>query len=115
MCNHENDVPSPLTPQWLCGNSSTWAHYIQLHHVSKCMSCHKAIVVITGRANCFHDCIYIMPILLLPDLSTLCVVDHLWPLHIKSLVQTPNDFCLCSLMWVLQHFDSLGAAILTSL
>ena len=30
-----------------------------------CMSCHKAIVVITGRAHCFHDCIYIMPILLL--------------------------------------------------
>ena len=25
----------------------------------KCMSCHKAIVVITGRAHCFHDNIYI--------------------------------------------------------
>ena len=24
-----------------------------------CMSCHKAIVVITGRAHCFHDYIYI--------------------------------------------------------
>ena len=31
----------------------------------KCMSCHKAIAVITGRAHCFHDCIYITPILLL--------------------------------------------------
>ena len=29
------------------------------HHVPKCMSCHKAIVVITGRAHCFHDYIYI--------------------------------------------------------
>ena len=48
----------------------------------KCMSCHKAIVVITRRAHCFHDCIYITPILLLWDLSTLCVVDHLWPLYI---------------------------------
>ena len=28
-------------------------------HVPKCMSCHKAIVVITGSAHCFHDCIYI--------------------------------------------------------
>ena len=28
------------------------------HHVPKCMSCHKAIVVITGRAHYFHDCIY---------------------------------------------------------
>ena len=28
------------------------------HHVPKCMSCQKAIVVITGRAHCFHDNIY---------------------------------------------------------
>ena len=38
------------------------------------------LMVITGRAHCFHDCIYIAPVLLLWDLSTLCVVDHLWPL-----------------------------------
>ena len=36
-----------------------------VYHVPKCMSCHKAIVVITGRANCFQDYIYIMLILLL--------------------------------------------------
>ena len=30
-------------------------------HVSNCISCHKAIVVITGRAHCFHDYIYITP------------------------------------------------------
>ena len=30
-----------------------------VHHVPKCMSCHKSIVVITGRAHCFHDYIYI--------------------------------------------------------
>ena len=28
-----------------------------VHHSPKCMSCHKTIVVITGRAHCFHDCI----------------------------------------------------------
>ena len=38
---------------------------ITVHHVPKCMSCHKAIVVITGRAHCFHDFIYIKLILLL--------------------------------------------------
>ena len=27
----------------------------KVHHVPQCMSCHKAIVVITGRAHCFHD------------------------------------------------------------
>ena len=36
-----------------------------VHHVPKCMSCHKAIVVIIGRVHCFHDCIYITLILLL--------------------------------------------------
>ena len=36
--------------------------YNIVHHVSKCMSCQKAIVVITGRAHCFHDCIYITPV-----------------------------------------------------
>ena len=39
------------------------------HHngfvATQCMSCHKAIVVITGRAHCFHDYIYITHILLL--------------------------------------------------
>ena len=28
-----------------------------IHHVPKCMSCRKAIMVVTGRAHCFHDCI----------------------------------------------------------
>ena len=28
---------------------------VTVHHVPKCMSCHKAIVVITGGAHCFHD------------------------------------------------------------
>ena len=74
ICNHENNVLSRLSPQWFCGNSCTWA---TVNHVPKCISCHKAIVVITGRTHCFHDCIYITLILLLRDLSTLCVVDHL--------------------------------------
>ena len=52
-----------LSPQWLCGNSCTWAN--DVHHVPKCMSCHKAIVMITGRAHCFQDNLYITLILLL--------------------------------------------------
>ena len=39
--------------------------YGTVHHVPKCMSCHKAIVVITGRAYCFHDNIYIYITLIL--------------------------------------------------
>ena len=26
ICDLENNVPSQLSPQWLCGNSCTWAH-----------------------------------------------------------------------------------------
>ena len=83
--NHENNVPSRLSPQWLCGSSCTWAHDVRLScaqavpHVPKCVSWHKAIMVITRRAHCFHDCIYITIILLLKDFSTLRVMDHLWP------------------------------------
>ena len=29
--NHENNVSSRLSPQWLSGNSCTWAHDVQLH------------------------------------------------------------------------------------
>ena len=36
------------------------------------MSCHKAIVVITGRVHCFHDDVYTAPISFLRHLSTLC-------------------------------------------
>ena len=34
-------------------------HMTTVYHVPTCMSCHKAIVVITGRPHCFHDYIYI--------------------------------------------------------
>ena len=54
----------------------TWA----AHHVPKITK----IFVVKIRAHCFHDYIYIMPILLLWDLSTLCVVDHLLPQKIKT-------------------------------
>ena len=56
------------------------------------MSCHKATVVITGRAHCFHDCIYITHILLW-DLSTPCVMDHLWLLILCYLL------ILLSMLW----------------
>ena len=46
----------------------------------QCMSCYKAIAMITGSAHCFHDCVYIMSILLLWDLSSLCAMYHFWPL-----------------------------------
>ena len=38
ICNHENNVPSRLSPQWL----------VATHALG-----HRAIVVTTGRAHCF--------------------------------------------------------------
>ena len=35
-------------------------HHNGFTTMPKCMSCHKAIVVITGRAHCFNDYIYIL-------------------------------------------------------
>ena len=46
-----------------CYHNGFVATHALWHHMPKCMSCHKAIVVITGRAHCFHDYIYILPIL----------------------------------------------------
>ena len=67
ICNHENNVPSRLS------NSCTWScSWATIDHLPKCMSCHKAIAVITGTAHCFHDCKYITPILFLWDLSAVC-------------------------------------------
>lgn len=31
---------------------------LTVHHVPKCTSCHKPIVVVNRRAHCFYDCIY---------------------------------------------------------
>ena len=53
---HENNVLSRLSSQmalWQLMHLGTW--YTQtVHHVSKCLSYHKAIVVISGRAHFFQ-------------------------------------------------------------
>ena len=57
----ENAVVCPFSGNsCIFAVSSTHFRPITVHHVPKCMSCHKVTVVITGRAHCFHDCIYIL-------------------------------------------------------
>ena len=51
-------------------HSSFTETHATVDHVPKCMFCHRTIVVITRRAHCFHDCMYITPILLRQGLST---------------------------------------------
>ena len=56
--------------------------YVTLHHVSKSISCYKAMC---WYAHCFHDCIYITPILLLWDLS---YYDKIDVRSVKRVLQT---------------------------
>ena len=42
-------------PQHTECSNLTEARWVYMHHVPKCMSCHKAIAVITRRVYCFHD------------------------------------------------------------
>ena len=58
--------PTRLSTQWLCGKIAghslvNWYQQcVTVSHVPKFMSCHKDIVVVTGRAHCFHDCVYVI-------------------------------------------------------
>ena len=61
-----------------------------VHHVPKCMSCHKAIVVITGRVHCFYDCIYN---------AHLGVVKFEHSVYHGSLIIT----CIMLLAWLVDH------------
>ena len=72
---------------WLVEHSLVhwYQQCVNAHHVSKCMSCHKAIAVITGRTHCFHDYIYITPSCFC-EIWALCVMDHLWPLILSSML-----------------------------
>ena len=57
--NHENNVSSLLSHQWLRCNSCTWAHDEQSCNGTSCaenMICH-IVIVVAGRVSCFHDCI----------------------------------------------------------
>ena len=57
----------------ISGHEWSTTHRALKSHRSK-MKYHKVIVVTTGRTHYFHENIYIMLILLLWDLSILCVV-----------------------------------------
>ena len=67
---------------------------------------HRVLTGITERAHCFHDCIYIVPILLLWDLSTLCIVDHLWSqvliyIYIYAYIYIYIYICICICICIL--------------
>ena len=69
-CNHENNV----CPPGYHHNGFVATHALG----NKFMSCQKAIVVITGKAHCFHDCMYVTPILLVLRIT----YDHLYIISI---------------------------------
>ena len=56
---HSGFVASHALGQMICGCTHDSCTH-DVHHVSKCMTCYKAIVVGTGRKDCFPDFIYII-------------------------------------------------------
>ena len=90
-------------------NLGTWCTVMCRHsaccHSPKCMSCHKAIVMIIGRVYCFHDYIYITVISLLWDLSTLCIQSRL--VYVKKASPLTNylpTVTFCCYLLVLGNF-----------
>ena len=84
-------------------------YYLSIHHVPKCMSCHKVIVVIVGSANDFHGCIFITLILLLWDLrNNICFYVLAWliddvinfKLYLQSFSQAMADRRKKMKMWL---------------
>ena len=76
--------------------------YVTVHHVPKCMSCCRAILVITGRAHCFHDCVYTynMYIYLLHP-SCFC---EIWALWVSWITYDHLYYALCIACWELMWF-----------
>ena len=72
---------------------------ITVHHVPKCISCDKAIVVITRRAHCYHGCIYITP-------TCFC---RFWTLCVSWITYNHLYYAPCFACWV--HFGSLVPAM----
>ena len=60
---------------WLVEDSPVhwYQQCLTVHHVPKCISSHKAIQVITGRAHCFHNYIYTICQCCFCEILALCV------------------------------------------
>ena len=86
---------------WLVEHSLVrwYQQCVTVHHLPKCMSCHKTIVVITARAHCLHDSIYIIP-------SCFCKI---WALCVSWITYDYLYYALCLASWAL--FDSLVPAM----
>ena len=83
-----------------------------IHHVPKCMSCHKAIVVINGKAHCFHDNIYIMILCssCFCEIWALCVpwitYDHLyiiWYMYNIYMIYIHTYICIYIYIYIHIH------------
>ena len=111
QCSHENNVPSRLSSQWPCYNSSTWAddvsnHTLCVHHVPTSCTCNRtssAQVHELPPSHCsdkwdstlfslLHVCY--AHLASVRFLSTLFVVDHFWTLL------TTMYMCMCVCIYI---------------
>ena len=82
---YHNDSVETLAPGHLMYGCLSCHRVVTWNEVPRCMSCPRDIVMINRRAHCFHDYVYITPILLRQGLNILCIADHLWPLWLHWL------------------------------
>ena len=66
--------------------------HVNMKRICPSVSFHNAIVVMTGRVLCFYGYICFTPVLLLWDLSTFCVLHHVWSLILCSLRNLLSTF-----------------------
>ena len=64
ICNRENKVPSRLSPQWLCGNSCTWAHDVRAHDNIYDICNHESNVLVRLSPHwfCGSSCTWTQPV-----------------------------------------------------
>ena len=78
VCNHENNEPSQISPQWVCGNSCAWTHELYI-------MCPSAELPQSHWGDKWEGTlfswlnIYYAHLAAVRFLSTLCVKDPLWP------------------------------------
>ena len=65
ISNHEDNVPSRLSPQRLCSNSYTWADDVHICPSARVATKPLCRLPRGNKDHSTHDCIYITPILFL--------------------------------------------------
>ena len=109
QCNHENNVPSCLSPQWLCYNSNTWAHDVSnrtlcVYHVPTCTHNRTSSAQVRELPPSHWSAVHELPPSHCSDNwdSTLFSLLHIYYPHLAS-VRFKHFMCCGSLLTTFHH------------